>query len=244
MALFGGSNPMMQEEKFKGLLDASFAREEQMTVSGAVNKTLVLMGLLLFTGTIGYLFPNMIFMWIGIAGGLITTIWASFQPKNSTFLAPAYAIVKGLAVGTISAIYASMYEGIVFHAVISTIGILISMLFVYKSKIIQVTDKFRAGMAMAVGGIFFLYLINLGLYFFGIQMPFLHESSPIGIVINVVILIIATLNLLVNFDTIEKGAQEGAPKFMEWYSAMGLVVTLVWLYFELLRLLSKLSDRN
>jgi uncharacterized YccA/Bax inhibitor family protein len=244
MALFGGSNPMMQEEKYKNILDASFAREERMTVSGAVNKTLTLMGLLLLTASVGYFMPNMIFVWVGLIGGLVTTIWALFQPQKSNFLAPAYALLKGLALGTISAIYASMFDGIVFHAVISTLGILASMLFIYKSKIIEVTDKFRSGIAMAVGGIFFLYLINLVLSLFGVNMPFLHDSSPLSIGISIAVIVIATLNLLVDFDNIEKGAKYGAPKFMEWYSAMGLVVTLVWLYLELLRLLSKLASRD
>ena len=244
MALFGGSNPMMQEEKFKGLLDASFAREERMTVSGAVNKTLVLMGLLLLTSVVSFLFPNPIFMFGGMIGGLVAVIWASFKPAKSTFLAPAYALFEGLFLGTVSAMYAAMFDGIVFHAVVSTLGILVSMLFLHKSKLIPITEKFRMGLAMAVGGICFLYLINFVLSMFGVQMPFLHGSGPMSIGISVFVIIVATLNLLVDFDNIEKGAQYGSPKYMEWYSAMGLVVTLVWLYLELLRLLSKLASRD
>lgn len=244
MALFGGSNPMMQEEKFKGILDASFSREEKMTVSGAVNKTLTLMGLLLLTSTVSYLMPSMIFLYVGLIGGLVAVIWSSFQPAKSTFLAPAYALFEGLFLGTVSLMYASKFDGIVFHAVISTLGILASMLFIYKSKIIEVTDKFRSGIAMAIGGIFFLYLINFILSLFGVNMPFLHGGSPISIGISVVVVIVATLTLLVDFDNIVKGARYGAPKYMEWYSAMGLIVTLVWLYLELLRLLSKVASRD
>ena len=234
----------MKEEKFTNILDAPAMSEGIMTVSGAVNKTLTLMGLLMLTAGISYLMPSMIFLWVGIIGGLVAVIWSGFQPHRSSYLAPAYALFEGLALGTISFMYASMFEGIVFHAVLSTMGILASMLFIYKSKIIEVTDKFRTGLAMAVGGIFFMYLINMVLSLFGVKIPFLHGSSPMAIGINVVVIVVATLSLLVDFDNIEKGAKHGAPKYMEWYSAMGLIVTLVWLYLEMLRLLSKVASRD
>jgi uncharacterized YccA/Bax inhibitor family protein len=244
MALFGSPNPMLKEEKFRNVLDAPFAIEGKMTVQGAVDKTLMMMGMLLFTGAIGYLMPNILFIAVG---GIIcfgVTIWANFQPQKSTFIAPIYALFKGLLLGSVTAGYAAAYDGIVIQAVLCTIGILGSMLLIYKSKIIQVTDKFRMGMGMAVGGIAFSYLIIFVLSLFGVNMPFLHSSSPMAIGMSVVILIIATLNLLINFDNIEKGARYGSPKYMEWYSAMGLVITIVWIYFELLRLMSKLASRD
>lgn len=241
MALFGSSNPLMSEEKFQNVLDAPFAEEGKMTVSGAVNKTLILTGLLLLTAGVGFLFPNPIFMIGGLIGGLIAVLVSAFKPHLSQYTAPAYALFQGLAVGTISAMYASLYAGIVFHAFISTVGILAAMLFIYKSRIIQVTEKFRYGVMMATMGIMLVYLVDFVLRLFHINMPFIHEGGGIGIAISVGIIVVATMNLLLDFDNIEKGAAHGAPKFMEWYSAMGLLVTLVWLYLELLRLLAKMA---
>ncbi len=241
MALFGSSNPLMSEEKFQNVLDAPFASEGKMTVSGAVNKTLILTGLLLLTSGVGFLFPNPIFMIGGLIGGLIAVLVSAFKPQLSQYTAPAYALFEGLAVGTISAMYASMYAGIVFHAFISTVGILAAMLFIYKSRIIQVTEKFRYGVMMATMGIMLVYLVDFVLRLFHVNMPFIHEGGGIGIAISVGIIVVATMNLLLDFDNIEKGAAHGAPKFMEWYSAMGLLVTLVWLYLELLRLLAKMA---
>ena len=241
MALFGSSNPLMSEEKFQNVLDAPFAEEGKMTVSGAVNKTLILTGLLLLTSSVGFLFPNPIFMIGGLIGGLIAVLVSAFKPHLSQYTAPAYALFQGLAVGTISAMYASLYAGIVFHAFISTVGILAAMLFIYKSRIIQVTEKFRYGVMMATMGIMLVYLVDFVLRLFHINMPFIHEGGGIGIAISVGIIVVATMNLLLDFDNIEKGAAHGAPKFMEWYSAMGLLVTLVWLYLELLRLLAKMA---
>ena len=241
MALFGSSNPLMSEEKFQNVLDAPFATEGKMTVSGAVNKTLILTGLLLLTSGIGFLFPNPIFLIGGLIGGLIAVLVSAFKPHLSQYTAPAYALFEGLAVGTISAMYASMYAGIVFHAFISTVGILAAMLFIYKSRIIQVTEKFRYGVMMATMGIMLVYLVDFVLRLFHVNMPFIHEGGGIGIAISVGIIVVATMNLLLDFDNIEKGAAYGAPKYMEWYSAMGLLVTLVWLYLELLRLLAKMA---
>ena len=241
MALFGSSNPLMSEEKFQNVLDAPFAEEGKMTVSGAVNKTLILTGLLLLTAGVGFLFPNPIFLIGGLIGGLIAVLVSAFKPHLSQYTAPAYALFQGLAVGTISAMYASLYAGIVFHAFISTVGILAAMLFIYKSRIIQVTEKFRYGVMMATMGIMLVYLVDFVLRLFHINMPFIHEGGGIGIAISIGIIVVATMNLLLDFDNIEKGAAHGAPKFMEWYSAMGLLVTLVWLYLELLRLLAKMA---
>ena len=241
MALFGSSNPFMKEEKFKGLLDNEFATEAKMTVGGAVNKTLILTGLLLITSAIGFTMPNMMFLWVGGIGGLAAVLIASFKPHLSGYLAPAYALLEGLLVGTVSAIYAAAYSGIVINAFLSTVGILVAMLLIYKSGVIKVTERFRMGVFAATASIAFVYLLSFALSFFGIQIPYLHENSGVGILISVAIIVVATLNLLVDFDNIEKGEMYGSPQYMEWFSAMGLLVTLVWLYLEMLRLLSKIS---
>ncbi len=245
MALFGGSNPMMNEDKFTNLLDSqSIQRGEKMTVTGTVNKTVMLTIMLLATAGVGFLMPNLIFLYGGAIIGLIAVLVSIFRPQYSNIAAPVYAIFKGLAVGTISAAYAAAFDGIVFHAFISTIGILGAMLFIYKSRVIEVTEKFKFGIMMATAGIALVYVVDLVLHLFGINTPYLHEGGAIGIGLSVFVVIIATLNLLVDFDNIEKGAAHNAPKYMEWYSAMGLLVTLVWLYLELLRLMAKLASRD
>ena len=244
MALFGGSNPFLRENKFSSTLDAHVIQEGVMTVQGAINKTLTLTVMLVATSAVSFLYPNPIFLIVGIIGGLIAVLFSSFKPTSSPVAAPAYALFEGLALGTISAMYAARFPGIIFNALTSTIGILFAMLMIYKSGVIKVNDKFRAGVVMATFGIFIVYLVDMVLGFFHIQMPMIHQSGTIGIVFSVAVIVVATMNLLLDFDQIERGAQSGAPKYMEWFSAMGLLITLVWLYLEILRLLSKLSDRR
>lgn len=221
---FGSNNPFLKEEKFSNILDAQVV-EEHMTVSGAVNKSLILSGLLLITAAIGYMMPNMIFLWGGVIGGFIAALVTSFKPHLANITAPIYAVLEGLAVGVISAVYAAAYEGIVFHAFISTVGILFAMLMIYKSRIIEVTDKLRFGILMATAGIALVYLVDIVLMFFGIRMPMIHEGGTFGIVFSVGVIVVATLNLLVDFDNIEKGAQFGAPKYMELWNG-----TPQWVY--------------
>jgi len=155
--------------------------------------------------------------------------------------APIFAMLEGLFVGTVSAVYASQFEGIMFQALTATIGVLLTMLMVYKSGLIKVTQKFRMGVSMAVGAIMLLYLVSWVGHFVGFTVPYLHEGGAIGIGLTVVIIGIASLNLLLDFDNFDKGEASEAPKYMEWYFAMGLLFTLVWLYVEFLRLISKLQ---
>jgi uncharacterized YccA/Bax inhibitor family protein len=239
------SSPFMRDSKYNQPLDAPLsAQESNMTIAGAVNKSFLLTFLLLTTGFIGFIMPNMAFLAGGGIIGFIVVLVASFKPQWSPVLAPTYAIFKGLAVGVVSAIYGGMYAGIVFNALTSTIGVLAAMLFIYKTGIIPVTDKFRSGLAMATMGIFVIYLLNIVLGFFGIQLPMLHQGGWFSILFSVGVIVVATLNLLTDFDTIERGAAHGAPKYMEWYSAMGLLVTLVWLYLEILRFLAMLAKER
>ena len=213
-----------------------------MTVSGAVNKTFMLTGFMLLSFMAGFAFPNILFVIGGSILAFIIYIYTSFKPIQAPVTAPAYALIQGLVVGSISAIYASAYGGIIFQAASLTIACLLMMLMIYRSGIIKVTQRFRMGVSMAVGAVMIMYLISLVGYFAGFEVPFLHESNLMGIGITVAIIVIACLNLLLDFDNFDKGEAMEMPKYMEWYYGMGLLFTLIWLYIELLRLLSKLRD--
>ncbi len=215
--------------------------EETMTVAGAVNKTIMLTLLMLVVALYSYSTPLLIFLPVGALGAAAVYMFTSFKPQYSPLTAPLFALLEGLFVGAVSAHYAYQFEGIVFQALSATIGVLLTMLMVYKSGLIKVTRKFRMGVSMAVGAIMILYLISWVGSFVGFQIPYLHEGGAIGIGITVVIIGVASLNLLLDFDNFEKGEQAEAPKFMEWYYGMGLLFTLVWLYVEFLRLISKLQ---
>ncbi|MFT7603440.1 MAG: putative YccA/Bax inhibitor family protein [Saprospiraceae bacterium] len=238
------SNPMLGEEKYKTVLDAGLVeRGQTMTVQGAINKTFILMGIMLAASTFSFMYPSMILVWTGIIGGAIVFYITSSNPSRAPYLAPVYAILEGLLVGAISKMYMMAFvPGIIFQAVTITFAILFMMLMIYKSGLIKVTEKLRAGITMAVGAVMIFYLINMVCHFIGINIPFIHEGGMLSIGITLVIIGIASMNLLLDFDNIEKGAAMKAPEYMEWYSGMGLLFTLVWLYLEILRLLSYIRD--
>jgi len=167
-----------------------------------------------------------------------------FRPRSAGITAPVYALLEGLFLGGISAVMESSYPGIVFQAVLLTLGTMASMLVLYRSGFIRVTAKFRLGVMAATGGIAMIYFLTIILSLFGIRLPFIHEGGLFGIGFSLFVVGIAALNLVLDFDFIEQGARRGLPKYMEWYSAFGLLVTLVWLYIEILRLLAKLRSRN
>ncbi|PHI20152.1 hypothetical protein CEQ90_09390 [Lewinellaceae bacterium SD302] len=244
------SNPFLSEEKL-----ANAAREETldgsmitrldgnvMTVSGAINKTLILTGLMLITALYAYANPSPLFVWGGAIGGLVVVLVMSFKQKLSPTLAPIYALLEGLFVGSVTSVYAAAFAGIAFQAIGLTIAILLMMLFLYKARIIKVTQKLRSGIMMATGAIMLMYVLSWVMSMFGISIPYLHQGGMIGIGISLVIIGVASLNLLLDFDNFERGAEMRAPKYIEWYCATGLLVTLVWLYLEILRLLSILSS--
>jgi uncharacterized YccA/Bax inhibitor family protein len=223
---------------------------ETMTLSGAVNRTILLLVLLVFSASWTWRIfyaqgPQAItgWIWAGVLGGLGVAVLTVFKPAWSPALAPAYAVVEGLAIGGISAFFEARFPGIVIQAVILTFGTLFALLLAYRSGLIRATENFKLGVISATGAIFFVYMIAFfGRALFGWRMPFIHESSPIGIAFSVFVVIIAALNLVLDFDFIEKGDGK-APKYMEWYAAFGLLVTLVWLYLEILRLLAKTRRR-
>jgi uncharacterized YccA/Bax inhibitor family protein len=184
--------------------------------------------------------PWLIFSMIG---GFVLAIVTIFKPKFARVTAPLYALAQGLLVGAITHLYEIESKGIAVQAVGLTAGVFAMMLFLYATRIIKVTDKLRTGIIAATGAVMLVYLVSIVMRLFGAEVPFLHDATPIGIGISLVIVGIAAANLLLDFDFIERGVQAGAPRYMEWYAAFGLMMTLVWLYLELLRLLSKLRSR-
>ncbi len=225
---------------------------EAMTVGGVVEKSAFLLLLLLASAAFGWsqvdqtdLGAPQVPGWLLVAllGGLGIAVLTIFKPKLSPYTSPVYALVEGLVVGAISAVYNASFEGIVLQAVGLTVGVFAVMLALFALRIIKVTEKLRMGIVAATGAIFLVYMVNIVLSLFGASVPFLHDTGPLGIGISLVIVGVAAFNLLLDFDFIERGVKMGAPRHMEWYGAFGLMVTLIWLYLELLRLLSKLRSR-
>jgi uncharacterized YccA/Bax inhibitor family protein len=245
------ANPALNAKTFKNL-PATADIDQLMTIQGTVNKTAIMLVLLVIAAswTWGMFFtqgtPAVVYPWIigGSIGGLIVALVTVFKKHWAGITAPMYAILEGLMLGGISAVFESMYPGIVMQAVALTFGTLFGLLFAYKSGLIKVTENFKLGVVAATGGIFIVYMASFILGIFGINMPFIHESGIIGIGFSLFVVVIAALNLVLDFDFIESGAEAGAPKFMEWYGAFGLMVTLIWLYLEILRLLAKLRGRD
>ncbi|AZB42496.1 Bax inhibitor-1/YccA family protein [Bacillus sp. FJAT-42376] len=239
------ANPTMKSfEK-----EIGYSGGRRMTLMGAVHKSFLLLFILVVSAGATWYYAaqgdNVApMMMIGAIGGLIFALITSFAPKASPITAPIYAVLEGMFVGGISAYYSSLYEGIVMQAVLITMGVFLGLLLIYRSGLIKVTQNFRLGVAAATLGVFMVYLISFVLGLFGIAVPFLHESNTIGIIISLVIIVIAALNLVLDFDFIEHGAARGLPKHMEWYAGFALLVTLVWLYLEILRLLSKINSRS
>ena len=225
-----------------------------MTLNGTVNKTGLLLLLAVMTaanawsqtldvsGNLSATAPY--YLWGGVIGGLVLALVTVFKKEWSPVTAPLYALVEGLFLGSISAIYNARFEGIVFQAVLLTFAIMFALLMAYRSGLIKATENFKLGVVAATGGIFLVYLATIVLGFFGIKIPMIHDSGLVGIGFSLFVVVIASLNLVLDFDFIESGVEQGAPKYMEWYGAFGLMVTLVWLYLEILRLLSKLQSRN
>lgn len=250
MRLSRSSNPVMSGRIFERTANIT-GQSNAMTINGTINKiglmTLLVVAAASYTWSMvmnSNIAGATTFLAIGGIGGFITALVTIFRPKASPVSAPIYAILEGLFLGAISAIINTKYPGIAFQAVLLTIGTLFTMLFLYRSGRIRATPRFRKGIMMATGGVLFAYIISWILSLFGMQMGFMHSAGPLGILINLVVIGIAALNLILDFDFIEKGAAVSAPKYMEWYGAFGLMVTLIWLYIEFLRLLSRFAGRD
>lgn len=247
------SNPVLSEKIFRKSGVAADS-SQVMTVNGTVNKIFIML-LLVVLGA-GYTWKFMqagnvstmtTYLWVGAIGGFITALVTVFKPHWSPVSAPIYAVLEGLFLGGISAFFNAQpqFHNIVLNAVALTFGTLFALLFVYRTGIIKVTNKFRLGVVAATGGIAVAYFLSIILGFFGINIGFLSfGGGTFGIIVSLVVIVVAALNLILDFDFIENAARAQAPKYMEWYGAFGLIVTLVWLYIEFLRLLARFSSRS
>ncbi len=246
------ANPVLREGTFGNygriVNDQTFG----MTLSGTVNKTGILLLLLMLSA--GWVWNQMAaggynsgVTGLVIAGSLLGFVLALvtvFKQSWSPITAPLYAVAQGLFLGGISSVFEMRYPGIVIQAVGLTFGTLAALLLAYTSGVIRATENFKLGVFAATGGIGLLFIVNMVMGFFGMQMSFIHGSGPMGILFSLFVVVIAALNLVMDFDFIEQGAANGAPKYMEWYGAFGLIVTLIWLYLEILRLLGKTRSQK
>ena len=240
------SNPALNANTFKNpVKNSSLFIDKTMTIKGTVDKTALSLVLLIISAYYTFSAGMESLILIGSVGGLILALVTIFKKEWSPFTVPLYAILEGLALGSISYIYNTQYDGIVLQAISITVLVLFSLLFAYRTKLIKPTENFKLGLFAATGGIFLLYLISFIMSFFGSGISLLspNNSSMLSIGLSFGIVIIAALNLVIDFDFIEEGSEKGAPKYMEWYGAFGLLVTLIWLYLELLRLLAKMKNR-
>jgi uncharacterized YccA/Bax inhibitor family protein len=251
MALFKSGNPALQEKAYDGTIFQGLTTGQEMTIKGTINKFGILFMLMVASTLFAWTqFQKggdpMPFMWAGVGGVFIIGLLMAFKKDWSPVLAPAYAIAQGLFVGSASAVYDFLYKakypGLVAQAVGLTLVVALVMFVLYKTRIIKVTEKFRSVIVIATASVMLFYLIQwIGSMFGATIGAFTSAATPLGIGFSVVVVCLAALNLLLDFDLIEKGAEKGVPKFMEWYSAAGLLFTLVWLYLEILRLLSKIN---
>jgi uncharacterized YccA/Bax inhibitor family protein len=244
------ANPALSAKSFQELAGAR-TDAATMTIQGTVNRTFVLLLLAIAAAAWPWrLFdaesPQAVLPWLygGLIGGLVLSLVTIFKKAWAPVTAPLYAVAEGLFLGGVSAFFESQYPGIVFQAVSLTFGTLAALLIAYKTGFIRATENFKLGVVAATGAIALVYLVSIVLGFFGISIPFIHSSGWFGIAFSLFVVVIAALNLVLDFDFIEQGAAQGAPKYMEWYGAFGLLVTLVWLYLEILRLLAKLQSRR
>jgi uncharacterized YccA/Bax inhibitor family protein len=268
---FRNSNPALNEKAFQRVAEtdagwaagtdqlpthapprASDTDTDTMTVSGTVWATAALLVLVVAAGVYGWNSVDVTSESVSLPGWVIPVALAGFgvailtvfKPDLARFTSPVYALLEGAFLGAISGLYNAAYDGIVVQAVGLTIGVFAVMLFLYGTRIVKVTEKLRMGIIAATGAVMLVYVANLLLSMFDAEVPFLHDTGPLGIGISLVIVGIAAFNLLLDFDFVERGVAAGAPRKTEWYAAFGLLVTIVWLYLELLRLLAKLQSRD
>ena len=245
------ANPLLNERAFRRVDQLVRTAGEVMTIEGVINKTALL--LLLVAGAATWVWTRyfqtldpatvMPYLWAGLIVGLVAALVTIFLPAWARISAPVYAAAQGLALGAISAFYEQQLHGIVFQAIGLTFGVLAVMLIAYRTGVIKVTDRFRTIVVAATGAIALLYLVSIVLSFFNVSIPFIHQGGTFGIVFSLIVVGIAAMNLALDFDFIQRGVEHGAPKVMEWYAAFGLMVTLIWLYLEILRLLAKIRRR-
>jgi len=255
MELFKSSNPTLTEKIFDKSATNIANLQGTMSVRGTINKfgflMLMVLGSAAYTWHIfceGQPATANILMMVGVFGGLICALAITFKPNWAQYIAPLYALLEGFFLGGISVYFNEMfkekYPGLIMQSVGLTFGVAISMFLLYNFRIIRATEKFKSVIIAATMGIAVFYLISMVVRWFGVDMPFMYDSSLLGIGISLFVVAIAALNLILDFDMIEQGSAQGAPKYMEWYGAFGLLVTIVWLYIEILKLLSRLAKRD
>lgn len=241
----GSGNPSLTQSTFAPGRYTVVSGARVMTLEGTVHRTFFLLCLLVASATItwGLLATDpargMALTWGGLFGAFMVALVTVFKKEWSPYSAPVYAVLQGLFLGGVSAIYEAAFEGIVLQAVVLTFGTLFSLLAAYRSGLIKATENFKLGVVAATGGICLVYLFSMVAGLLGRPVPMIHEAGSIGIGFSVFVVIIAALNLVLDFDFIEAGCENRLPQFMEWYAAFGLMVTLIWLYLEILRLLAK-----
>jgi uncharacterized YccA/Bax inhibitor family protein len=251
-AAFRTSNPALSTKSFGGFTGIRIESQNAMTIRGTADRTAILLAVCVFAAIWPWrLFfqsgdPSLVLPWLGIGtlGGFVTALVTIFKKSWAPATAPIYAACEGLALGSLSAMYEVRYPGIVLQAMALTFGTLAVLLVVYRTGAIRATDGFKRGVIGATGAICLVYLGTFLLRAFGVNVAFMHSAGWLGIGVSLLVVGVAALNLVLDFDFIENGAKQGAPKYMEWYGAFGLLVTLVWLYLELLRLLAKLNSRR
>ena len=240
------SNPALNSNTFKNVVKKdSLHLDNTMTIRGTVDKTALALCLLVISGYYSFSQSNLTLMMIGMVLGLILLLTTIFKKTWAPYTVPLYSISQGFVVGGISYFYNSQYEGIVLQAVLLTILVLFSMLFAYRSKIIKPTENFKLAIFSSIMAIFLIYVIGIIMWLFGTGLSILdpRNSSIASIGFSVFVVAIGAFSLVIDFDFIEEGAEKGAPKYMEWYGAFGLLITLIWLYVEILRLIAKLRNR-
>lgn len=242
-------NPTLTTNTFKGF---GYISTDTMTVQGVVWKTMICLLCVLLTagwtwmqyyqsgGNAAAMTP---WMYGGAIGGFVLAMVTVFKKEWAPVTAPLYSLVEGLFVGALSAIMEASFPGIVMQAVSLTFGTMFAMLAAYQTGLIRATERFKLGVVAATGGIALVYLMTIVLGFFGINVPFVFAGGLFGILFSLFVVTIAALNFILDFDFIEQGARLGAPKYMEWYGSFAMMVTLIWLYIEFLRLLSKIRER-
>lgn len=235
------SNPALNEKTWDRLRDVT--TEGTMTIEGTINKSGLLILITLFGAYLGWNMHSSAYFIGALLIGFVLSLVIILKPTTAPFLSQPYAFFEGLTLGLISSLYSNLYPGIITNTLLATMGCFVLMLGLYRFRIVRVTDKFRSVLVVATGAIALTYLVNLVMGFFGHQIPMIHEASPMGIAFSVIVSGVAAFNLLLDFDMIEQAHARNAPKFMEWYAGFALLLTLVWLYLELLRLMGKLNKK-
>lgn len=235
------SSPALNDKIWNRLKDVT--SEGTMTIEGTINKSGILILLTIVSAVGGWNLHSGFLLMASLVFNLVLSLVIIFKPNTATYLSQPYAVLEGLLLGSISSVYAVLYPGMVTNTLFATLSCFVLMLALYRFRIIRVTEQFRTVIVVATGAIALTYVVNLVMSFFGTSLPMIHQASGYGIIFSVFVVGVASFNLMLDFDMIEQAHARQAPKFMEWYCGFALLLTLVWLYLEILRLMSKLGKK-